>query len=490
MYVEAESVKTIHATVRGEIPGGGGSIAVDDTLTIPGAAADAAVVGEKVNALTEDIKEQWEKIPVVFPWAVAELPFTEAQISGTAEGAGFVNNPTNFADGKTYFRYHAGPNNFTWTNPNPQQGALTITVCGYSQYSDTLNTSLVVEYTDGTYMGIRLTHGVTVTATTDITKTVATIRGNYDFENWVLLDMDVLSIVADYPAQDKYIASYRIISDLDTNTHTLELKYNDGDVLSVKLPKMGIDIDRVVKFGTEDPTGETLGETKQLYVNTATGRMWVCENGNMMPMHWIGLSGAGSTDSEIEVPSLGSGGVSLGMTGAVVGQIAKITEVNESGVPTGWEPVDLPNGGGALEHIADINVTEWVNAITISKDSDGNPLSLSDMFVVMTLPKATNQAGEEVGTGYALYRVNGAGPAYQNPSSAWEDATFVWRITPYKDYCMVQCWKDGEFSMTGFHSDLIGWGAKFDTITSFTFAVFGADRGFASCTGKVYGVRA
>jgi len=288
----------------------------------------------------------------------------------------------------------------------------------------------------------------------------------------------------------KYIASYRIISALDTNTHTLELKYNDGDVLSVKLPKMGIDIDRVVKFGTEDPTGETIGQTKQLYVNTATGRMWVCENGNMMPMHWIGLSGAGSTDSEIEIPGLGSGGVSLGMTGAAVGQIAKITAVNESGVPTGWEPVELPSEK-KLEFITDINVTEWVNAITISKDSDGNPLSLSDMFVVMTLPKATNQAGEEVGTGYALYRVNGAGPGYQNPSSEWQNATFVWRITPYQDYCMVQCWKDGEFSMTGFHNDLIRWAGKFDTITSFTFAVFNnADRGFASCTGKVYGVRA
>lgn len=159
---------------------------------------------------------------------------------------------------------------------------------------------------------------------------------------------------------DKYIASYRIISDLDKNTHTLELKYNDGNVLSIKLPKMGIDIDRVVKFGTEDPTGETLGQTKQLYVNTATGRMWVCENGNMMPMHWIGLSGAGSTDSEIEVPGLGSGGVSLGMTGAAVGQIAKITEVNESGVPTGWEPVDLP---GTWKVISVGEITEDVGTI-------------------------------------------------------------------------------------------------------------------------------
>ena len=35
----------------------------------------------------------------------------------------------------------------------------------------------------------------------------------------------------------------------------------------------------------------------------------------------------------------------LNLTGATVGQIAKITEVDASGKPTRWEPVDLPGGG-------------------------------------------------------------------------------------------------------------------------------------------------
>lgn len=39
-------------------------------------------------------------------------------------------------------------------------------------------------------------------------------------------------------------------------------------------------------------------------------------------------------------------GVDLAMTGAAVGQIAKITAVDASGVPTAWEPVDMPSGGG------------------------------------------------------------------------------------------------------------------------------------------------
>ena len=39
------------------------------------------------------------------------------------------------------------------------------------------------------------------------------------------------------------------------------------------------------------------------------------------------------------------GGVGMGITGAKVGQIAKITAVDASGVPTAWAPVDMPGGG-------------------------------------------------------------------------------------------------------------------------------------------------
>lgn len=42
-------------------------------------------------------------------------------------------------------------------------------------------------------------------------------------------------------------------------------------------------------------------------------------------------------------------GVDLAMTGAAVGQIAKITAVDASGVPTAWEPVAMPSGGGGEE---------------------------------------------------------------------------------------------------------------------------------------------
>lgn len=37
--------------------------------------------------------------------------------------------------------------------------------------------------------------------------------------------------------------------------------------------------------------------------------------------------------------------LSLGLTGAAAGQLAKVSAVDDSGVPTAWEPVDMPTGG-------------------------------------------------------------------------------------------------------------------------------------------------
>ena len=56
-----------------------------------------------------------------------------------------------------------------------------------------------------------------------------------------------------------------------------------------------------------------------------------------------------------EVASLGGGSdLSLGITGATVGQIAKITAVDTDGKPTAWEPVDM-SGGETWELIAEID---------------------------------------------------------------------------------------------------------------------------------------
>lgn len=46
------------------------------------------------------------------------------------------------------------------------------------------------------------------------------------------------------------------------------------------------------------------------------------------------------------LPDAGGGtDIALGITGATVGQIAKITAVDSNGKPTAWTPVDMPSGG-------------------------------------------------------------------------------------------------------------------------------------------------
>lgn len=57
----------------------------------------------------------------------------------------------------------------------------------------------------------------------------------------------------------------------------------------------------------------------------------------------------------------------LGITGATVGQIAKITAVDASGAPTAWEPVDMPTGGGEMwEKLVNATLEEAVETVTYS----------------------------------------------------------------------------------------------------------------------------
>lgn len=294
-------------------------------IDITGATAGQVAQIAEVDENGVPTKWQSADLPKVYDWAIAKLPFTEAQISSTRDGAGFVTNPTNFADGKTYFRYHAGPTSFAWTNPNPQKGAVTITVLGWSQYADkaTANgfSALNIVYADGTTGRLRLVNGQAVTMTTDAGKVLTQIKGNYDHENWVLLDMDVLSIVADYPA----------------------------------------------------PTGT---------VKSVNGNL-PDEDGNV----------------EIDIPEGGGGDGTadhtLGLSGAAVGQIARITVVDDDGVPIAWESVDLPSGGSGgggidIESQPDevIEITEDTVAISISEVA-GKPLDASEICVLWEHPGGT-----------------------------------------------------------------------------------------------------
>lgn len=55
----------------------------------------------------------------------------------------------------------------------------------------------------------------------------------------------------------------------------------------------------------------------------------------------------------------GKDGAGMDVTGAKVGQIAKITAVDSAGKPTGWEAVNMPSGGGVGGHWETVLDTVW-----------------------------------------------------------------------------------------------------------------------------------
>lgn len=77
----------------------------------------------------------------------------------------------------------------------------------------------------------------------------------------------------------------------------------------------------------------------------------------------------------------------LGVIGATVGQIAKITAVDASGKPTAWEPVDMPSGGGGREWVEIGHVTteeDSTNSTTIrfTTDVSSTPLELRGVLII------------------------------------------------------------------------------------------------------------
>lgn len=73
-----------------------------------------------------------------------------------------------------------------------------------------------------------------------------------------------------------------------------------------------------------------------------------------------GPAGAkGDTGPEGPKGADGKDGAGMDVTGAKIGQIAKITAVDSVGKPTAWEPVDMPSGGGGGGHWETVLDTVW-----------------------------------------------------------------------------------------------------------------------------------
>ena len=68
--------------------------------------------------------------------------------------------------------------------------------------------------------------------------------------------------------------------------------------------------------------------------------------------------------------------ISLGVTGASVGDIIKVKQVDADGKPTAWDSYS-----DQYELLRTITITESTNAVSITQDENGNTFSLSDVFI-------------------------------------------------------------------------------------------------------------
>ncbi|MDY5326967.1 MAG: hypothetical protein SPH42_09020 [Gemmiger sp.] len=106
----------------------------------------------------------------------------------------------------------------------------------------------------------------------------------------------------------------------------------------------------------------------------------------------------------------GKDGAGMDITGATVGQIAKISAVDENGKPTAWEPVDMAIGRNAeLPLIYDFTTSEEARWI----DTGGTAFSCAQEFILELTAVATEtNTSDNVGCA-SIYT------ASSNPSAPW-----------------------------------------------------------------------
>ena len=133
----------------------------------------------------------------------------------------------------------------------------------------------------------------------------------------------------------------------------------------------------------------------------------------------------------------------LNITGATVGQIAKITAVDDSGKPTAWEAVDMPAGGNSEEMrvIKTITITaDDVNSIYFNSDDNGLPFALTKCIRIRMYGAATNTGNTQVSLFFRAGQTTGDAsqsmyPIKVNSSSTNYIFDFVWDL-----YSDINCW--------------------------------------------------
>lgn len=152
------------------------------------------------------------------------------------------------------------------------------------------------------------------------------------------------------------------------------------------------------------------------------------------------------------VRNIQSGDLSLGITGAQVGKIAKITAVDETGKPTKWEPVNISKPWG-WELINEITIPEGSDEIlelVINTDSNNQPFKLHRFMMFAHWPIYTG-ASEIPRYGYGT--INGYkydGKKYAHP------LIYTSLSEPSKTDSITFSWMEGDIMGDGNHMCIYG----------------------------------
>lgn len=204
-----------------------------------------------------------------------------------------------------------------------------------------------------------------------------------------------------------------------------------------------------IYYGTTPPTGDT----HPVWIDPDGDH----DDGGLLPAVTAADNGkvlrvVSSAWSAEDMPT---GGTDMGITGAAVGQIAKITSVDASGAPTAWAAVDMPEklpnpnaltftgavtgsydgsaplsvdipsvGGGSgggitgFRRVVDTTLTEDAEIVNLTTDINGNTFSLSECYLFIEAACTEPSSITYIPNGYwatNTYMVSGSKTATDYP---------------------------------------------------------------------------
>lgn len=135
------------------------------------------------------------------------------------------------------------------------------------------------------------------------------------------------------------------------------------------------------------PVVEFDGEAWHMWITEGVKSNGKLPNPNELVVPLNGVKYAYDGATRMVLPEINT--KSLAVTGASVGQTVKISAVDDSGVPTAWEPVDMASGGGGSKKEPALIYTQTLDAAgAVVVDWDANAEGYDRYVFRFAIPKA------------------------------------------------------------------------------------------------------